>query len=306
MIGLQGMAGAGKTSMAKEVGCKLKESKLVDKVIFLVVSKPPDLKKIRGELAKGLDLELDGVNEELSNTIWSRITHMEEKLLIILDDVWENFDLIENLGIPSDHKHKGFSLLITTRNLRVCTEMGCQMIELQTLIYEEALNLFKTHANINNSTRGLKGMPEKVVKHCGGVSIAIIAIASTLKNQSTSVWKDALKTLEDYAVDQNLEEAYKCLRLSYDNLKNENAKELLLISSLFPEDDKIPAKRLTIIGIGLGFCAENDKYHMERNEAHAMIMDLIESSLLLNGEQESVKMHDLIHEVALWIGDKDI
>ncbi|KAK4253899.1 hypothetical protein QN277_010517 [Acacia crassicarpa] len=61
MVGLKGMGGSGKTSMAKTVGHTLKESKLIDEFIFLVVSQPPDFKRIRGELAKRLDLNLDEV-----------------------------------------------------------------------------------------------------------------------------------------------------------------------------------------------------------------------------------------------------
>ncbi|XP_028779754.1 probable disease resistance protein At1g61300 [Neltuma alba] len=291
--------------MAKEVGYKLKESKSIDKFIFLIVSRPPDFKKIRGELAKGLDLSLQEVKEEeLSSTILSRITKMDKKLLIILDDVWEKFDLIENLGIPSGHK--GCNLLITTRSSYVCKEMGCQVIDLHMLNNKEALKLFEAHANMNNSTRGLKGMPEKIVTHCGGIPVAIVAIARALKNQPAAIWKDALKTLEDRVVDQNLEEACKCLKLSYDNLKNRKSKELFLISSLFPEDWQVPIQVLTKIGTALGSFGENDRYHLARSEVHGAIMELIDSSLLLHGQQECVKMHDLVREVALWIGDRDI
>ncbi|XP_028788247.1 disease resistance protein At4g27190-like [Neltuma alba] len=305
MIGLQGIGGAGKTSMAKEVGYKLKESKSIHKFIFLVVSKPPDFKKIRGELVKGLGLSLEEVKEEeLSSIIFSRIINNNEKLLIILDDVWEKFDLIENLGIPS--RHKGCNLLITTRSSRVCKEMGCRMIELHMLNNKEALKLFDAHAKLNNSPRGLKGMPEKIVEHCGGIPVAIVAIARVLKSQPTPVWKDALKTLEDHVVDQDLNDAYKCLKLSYDNLKNEKAKELFLISSLFPEDYQVPIQVLTKIGTGLGSFGENDIHHLARSEVDGAIMELIDSSLLLHGEYEYVKMHDLVRDVALKIGAKDI
>ncbi|KAI9088269.1 hypothetical protein K1719_029990 [Acacia pycnantha] len=143
MIGLQGLGGTGKTSMAKEVGHKLKESKLIDKFIFLVVSQPPDFKKIRGELARNLDLNLDEVKEELSSTILSRIINMDQKLLIILDDVWVEFDVTEKLGIPFGHQQRAY---------------------------------------------------------CGGVPVAIVALARALKNQPISAWKDALKTLEDRAL----------------------------------------------------------------------------------------------------------
>ncbi|KAK4253903.1 hypothetical protein QN277_010520 [Acacia crassicarpa] len=307
MIGLQGLGGTGKTSMAKEVGHKLKESKSIDKFIFLVVSQAPDFKKICGELAKSLDLNLDEVKEEEhSSTILSRITNMDQKLLIILDDVWVKFDLTEKLGIPFGHQQKGCNLLITTRSSRVSIEMGCQTIQLHILTDKEALNLFEAHTSLNNSSRGFKGMPQKIVKHCRGVPIAIVALARALKNEPVSVWKDALKTLEDGGLDQNLEEAYKCLKLSYDNLKSQKAKELLLIYSLFPEDSEIPVNLLIKTGIGLGSFNENDKYHLIRSEVHVAIMELIHSSLLLNDEKECVKMHDLVREVALRIGDKDM
>ncbi|KAI9088286.1 hypothetical protein K1719_030007 [Acacia pycnantha] len=317
MIGLQGLGGTGKTSMAREVCHKLmKESKLIDKFIFLVVSKPPDFKNIRVELAKSLDLNLDKVKEEeLSNTILCKITNMDEKLLIILDDVWEEFDFTEKLGIPSRHHHKGCTLLITTRSLHVCremerqtiTEMKCQTIQLQILTNKEALNLFEKHASLNNSFRGLKGMPQKIVKYCGGVPIAIVALARALKNKPISVWKDALKTLEDGGLVRNSKEAYKCLKLSYDNLESQKAKELLLISSLFPEDFEIPIKTLIKIGIGLVSFKENDKYHAIRSEdVHKALMELIHSSLLLYDKEACVKMHDLVREVGLLIGENDI
>ncbi|KAK4253886.1 hypothetical protein QN277_010504 [Acacia crassicarpa] len=307
VIGLQGLGGIGKTSMAKEVGHKLNESKLIDKVIFLVVSKPPDFKKIRGELAKGLDLNLDEVKEEeLSSTILSKITKMDEKLLIILDDVWEEFDLTEKLGIPFGHQHKGYTLLITARSSHVCTKMECQTIQLQILTNKEALNLFEAHANLNNSSRGFKGMPQKIVRHCGGLPVAIVALARALKNKPISVWKDALKTLEDGGHDPNLEEAYKCLKLSFDNLKSQKAKELLLISSLFPEDSEIPIKTLIKISIGLVSFKENDTYHSIRSDVHGAIMELMHSFLLLNDREKCVKIHDLVREVALWIGENDV
>ncbi|KAI9088299.1 hypothetical protein K1719_030020 [Acacia pycnantha] len=306
MVELQGLGGTGKTSMAKEVHDKLKESKLIDKSIFLVVSQFPDFKKIRGEVAKSLYLNLDEEKEEeLSSTILSRITNMDEKLLIILDDVWVKFDLEDKLGIPYGDQRKGCKLLITTRSSHLWTDKEYQRIQIQMLTEEEAFNLFQAHASLNNSHRGFKGMPQKIVKHCGGLPVAIVALARALKNKPISVWKDALKTLEEGGLVRNLENAYTCLKFSYDNLKSQKAKDLFLISSLFREDSEIPIEFLIKIGIGLHSFNENDKYHLIRSEVHETIEELIHSSLLLNAEEECVKMHDLVREVALWIGEND-
>ncbi|KAI9088303.1 hypothetical protein K1719_030024 [Acacia pycnantha] len=231
---------------------------------------------------------------------------MDEKLLIILDDVWVKFDLEDKLGIPYGDQRKGCKLLITTRSSHLWTDKEYQTIQIQMLTEEEAFNLFQAHASLNNSHRGFKGMPQKIVKHCAGLPVAIVALARALKNKPISVWKDALKTLEEGGLVRNLEKAYTCLKFSYDNLKSQKAKELLLISSMFREDFEIPIKLLIKIGIGLGSFNENDKYHLIRSEVHETIEELIHSSLLLNDDEECVKMHDLVREVALWIGENDI
>ncbi|KAI9100869.1 hypothetical protein K1719_023993 [Acacia pycnantha] len=89
MIGLQGMGGTGKTTLATQVGKKLEESKSFEKVIFVVVSNPPDVNKIRGDIARQLGLKLEErVEADHSKLLWSRISNNEKKLLIILDDVW--------------------------------------------------------------------------------------------------------------------------------------------------------------------------------------------------------------------------
>ncbi|XP_054791222.1 disease resistance protein At4g27190-like [Prosopis cineraria] len=299
----------GKTSMAIEVGVKLEESKY-HSVILLDVSNPPDFKKIRGEIARHLNLTLEeGKEKEHSKTIWSRITNKKEKLLIILDDVWEEFDLIKDIGIPSSHQHKGCSVLIISRNLNVCEVMGCQrMIQLDMLVDKEAFNLFLIHANTSSSR--LKGIAQNIVKQCGGLPIAIVAVARALRNRPLAIWREALKTLQNSKsmidVNQNLTKIYKCLKLSYDNLKNEKAKKLFLICSIFPKDFEISIELLSKIGIGVGLFGEVEKYCTTRGKVLAAIQELVDSCLLLNLQDGLVKMHDLVREVALWIADKDI
>ncbi|XP_054813444.1 putative disease resistance protein At3g15700 [Prosopis cineraria] len=152
MVGLQGLGGTGKTLMALKVSENLEGSHF-SKVIFLVVSKPPDFKNIQREIVRQLDLKSkDEKEEELLEGIWSQITSMEEKLLIILDDMWEEFDLKKKLGIPSISQHKDCSVLITTCNINICQNMGCQkIIQLEKLNEEDALNLFHANASMNNS-----------------------------------------------------------------------------------------------------------------------------------------------------------
>ncbi|XP_028798970.1 uncharacterized protein LOC114754371 [Neltuma alba] len=279
MIGLQGLGGTGKTSMATEVGAEL-EGSTFGKVIFLVVSKLSDFKKLRREIARNLGLELkdEATEEEIHDKILTEIKALKEKLLIVLDDVWMEFDPTKELGIPPRQLHKGCTILITTRSKEICAKMGGW---------------------------------HKIVEHCHGVPIVIVAVARSLKDRPSIVWKEALRNLQRgepilRVRDDDLKWVYEGLKLSYDNLKNEKAKKLLLISSLFPEDFEIPMEFLIRIGAAMGPFREVDDYNERRRKVIDAIVELLDSSLLLNAARECVKMHDLVHEVALLIGERDV
>ncbi|XVF79146.1 hypothetical protein PTKIN_Ptkin14bG0196300 [Pterospermum kingtungense] len=65
MIGVWGMGGVGKTTLVKElVGNKVKEDKLFDRVINVVVSQTPDVEKIQDKIADFLDLDCIHLSEK--------------------------------------------------------------------------------------------------------------------------------------------------------------------------------------------------------------------------------------------------
>ncbi|KAI9116836.1 hypothetical protein K1719_012202 [Acacia pycnantha] len=315
MIGLQGMGGTGKTTLATQVGNKLEESKSFEKVIFVVVSNPPNVSKIRGDIARQLGLKLEERAEaDHSQLLWSRISKNEKKLLIILDDVWGELNLSE-IGVPSGLDHKNCYVLITTRNSKICQAMKCQQIvRLHTLNDEDASRLFRFHATSDDddsSRNKLEGLARDFLKECGGLPVAIVALARALRNLNVGELNAALTALQNSKsfvdVDEDLERVYSCLRLSYDNLQNEKAQKLLLLCSIFPEDYEFPINLIIRLGIGSGIFEEADDYCAARSQALAVKNKLIDSSLLQKiGGKECVKMHDLVREVAQWIAKEDI
>ena len=58
MIGLYGVGGVGKTTLAKEVGKHANELKLFDSVVMVIVSKTPDSINLQGQIAEKLGLSL--------------------------------------------------------------------------------------------------------------------------------------------------------------------------------------------------------------------------------------------------------
>ena len=108
-------------------------------------------------------------------------------------------------------------------------------------------------------------------------------------------------------VDDDLVKIYKCLKFSYENMKNENAKRLLLLCSVFRDDEKVPTERLTRHGIGGGLFGEDDvSYEDARTQVVISKNKLLDSCLLLKADRSGVKMHDLVRDAAQWIANKEI
>ncbi|KAK2386590.1 disease resistance protein SUMM2 [Trifolium repens] len=313
IVGLQGMGGTGKTTMIKEVGKKLKQSKQFTQVVDTTVSFSPNIKKIQEDIAGPLGLKFFDCNEsDRSKKLWSRLTN-GEKILLILDDVWGDIDFDE-IGIPFSDNRKGCSVVVTTRNMFVCNRLGCsRIIQLDLLSEEDAWIMFQRHAGLSNvSAKNLLDKGRKIANECKRLPIAIAAIASSLKGEHRrEKWDVALNTLQKHmsidGVDENLVDIYKCLKFSYDYLKNKNAEELFLLCSVFQEDEVIHIEILTRLGIGVGLFGEcYDKYNNARNLVVVAKDKLLDSCLLLKGKNGDVKMHDLIRDVAQWIANKEI
>jgi len=313
IIGLQGMGGTGKTTLAKEVGKQLKISKHFKHVIDTTVSFTPDIKKIQDDIAGPLGLELKDINEsDRPRKLWDRLTN-GEKILLILDDVWGNLNF-DDIGIPKSDNHKGCKLLVTTRSMRVCNQMVCEKtIQLDILDDEEAWIMFKLHANLTDiSSKSILKKGRKIATECKRLPVAIATVASSLKGQKRlEEWDISLKTLQKPVsvggVGDDLVHIYKCLKFSYDFLKDKKAEGLFLLCSTFPEDAEISTEVLTRRGVGVGLFGDDyGSYGDARIQAVASKNKLLDSCLLLETEEGDVKMHDLVREVAQLIAKNEI
>nr|AHB64360.1 NBS-LRR protein [Cicer arietinum] len=311
------MGGTGKTTLAKELGKELKKSEQFAHVIDTTVSFTPDIKKIQDDIAGPLGLKLENCNDsDRPKKLWSRLTN-GEKILIIMDDVWDrdpplDFDVI---GIPKRDNHKGCKVLITTRSKRILNKMSCdKKVELEILSDEDAWIMFKRYVGINNiSSKNLISKGHKITKECKGLPVAIAVIASSLNGQQLRKheWDATLKSLKKpvtmHGVDEDMAGIYKCLKFSYDYMKDEKAKRLFLLSSIFPEDKEISVEILTRLGIGTGLFGEDyGCYDDTRNQVVVAKNKLIDSCLLLDVGERHVKMHDLVRDAAQWIANKEI
>ncbi|KAK6269709.1 hypothetical protein POUND7_006814 [Theobroma cacao] len=311
MIGLYGMAGVGKTTMAKEVGKKSTELKLFNLVVIAVVSQTPNIKNIQGRIADSLDLRFEKETEEgRAAQIWHRLQE-KKKIFIILDDVWKELDLAA-IGIPFGADHKGCKVLLTTRLQHVCTRMRSQTkIQLDVLSNDEAWTLFKHNAGLDDAPchSELIDVAQKVAGECKGLPLAIVTIARALREKPLDEWIVANHRQQkspQLAENQDFcEDIYGCLKFSYDYLKGRKIKSCFLLCSHFPEDYEISIEQLTRYGIGQGLFQDVNFIEDARREMRVILTNLQYSGLLLDtGNEETVKMHDVIRDFAHWIASE--
>ncbi|CAL5351122.1 unnamed protein product [Camellia sinensis] len=313
MIAICGMGGVGKTTMVKEVAKRAKEEKLFDEVVMAVVSQIPDKREIQGEIGDKLGLKFDEETERGRADRLNERIRGTKRILVILDDVWERLEL-NDIGIPFGDGHRGCKILLTSRFDNVCNDMNAQKkFTVEVLTKEEAWSLFEEMAGISKDTSHtsteLYITQKKVVDECGCLPLAIVTVARALKDKDRHSWNSALLQLRKSMV-KNIrgveEKVFKSLELSYNFLASREIKECFLLCSLYAEDFNIPIEDLVRYGVGIELFEAIDSVAEARDRVHAFVDDLKKAYLLMDGGGEiSVKMHDVVRDVAISIASRD-
>ncbi|GAY62531.1 hypothetical protein CUMW_218560 [Citrus unshiu] len=309
------MGGVGKTTLVKQVAKKVMEDKLIDEVVMAEVTQNPDPQKIQDKLASDLGMKFD-----LNDSIHHRASRLRERLkqekrvLIILDNIWTKLEL-DAVGIPSgdvDEKdreddQRRCTIILTSRSRDLlCIDMNCQKIFLiDTLSKEEALQLFEKIVGDPTKISEFQPIPREIVERCGGLPVALSTVANALKTKELDFWKDAMNQLrrsdarEIHGMQANV---YTSIKLSYDFLESEEAKSLFRLCGLYRKGNVIQVSDLLRYGVGWGLFENVYTLEEARSRVHRLIDNLKSSCLLLDGDdKDKVKMHDVIHFVAVSI-----
>ncbi|MBA0606306.1 hypothetical protein Godav_018789 [Gossypium davidsonii] len=299
MIGVWGMGGVGKTTLVKEVGKKAKELRCFNKVIEVVVSQTSIIENIQYKIADFLDLKFEKTTKEgKAEELWLRLKK-EERVLIILDDMWNEVQLNE-IGLPLNENGNGCKIILTTRRMTVCESMECRVIvPVDVLDNDEAWTLFRMKAYLDERvSRDIIETAKEVAKECKGLPVAIVTLAKALKGTKTvKGWEVARKKLERSRLMEvgNIEEeeeknAYLCVKMSYEYLKKETTKRCFLLCALYPEDHSIDVKHLVRYAWGLELFGKANSIEEVRIQVLEAIDYLKDSCLLL--KDEDVERYD--------------
>ncbi|KAJ7962144.1 Disease resistance protein [Quillaja saponaria] len=304
-IGVWGLGGVGKTTLAKQVAKEVEESKMFVTVVMATATVNPDVRRIQGELADQLGLIFEQETETgRANRLWQRI-NQEKSILIIIDDIWGEFEL-QAIGVLFGDGHKGSKLLLTSRSYDVLKrEMGIQVgYRLEVLEEDEAWSLLEEMAGDTVKDPNVQPIAIEVVKKCAGLPVLIATVAKALKDEKLYVWKDALKQLERFDNEGVHEKVYSALELSYNHLKGQEMKSLFLLIALHGEPF-VNKYDLLIISVGLGLFKNVNTLEDARNRLDKLTKDLKASCLLIENQKECVQIHDLVRDSGSSIAERD-
>ncbi|XP_059441574.1 disease resistance protein At4g27190-like [Corylus avellana] len=307
-LGIWGLGGVGKTTLVRTLNNNLNNISSMESfgiVIWVTVSKDLDMKNVQTRIAKRLNLEvkMEESPEQIAIQLYQRL-QKERKFLLILDDVWEKIDL-DKLGVPQPEDHKGSKILLTTRSFDVCRHMSTvDDVKVAVLNAEESWQLFSRNAGSVASLEHIKPSAEAIVRECCGLPLALVAMGVAM-NKKTKVeqWRHALNELQrPVSCPSHIKKIYTKLKYTYDSLEGKQMKHCFLFCSLFPEDFSIAISELAQCWLAEGLLDEQENYEDSFDGVINLIENLKYSCLLEDGAHEdTVKMHDVIRDVAIWI-----
>ncbi|KAK4269413.1 hypothetical protein QN277_022573 [Acacia crassicarpa] len=319
IIGLYGMGGVGKTTLLKTINNELgKRMSGFNFVIWIVVSKEPNLDSIMDNIRKlvgiGDDFWTDcSDQDQKAAKIYGVLK--EKKFVLLLDDIWDQLDLkLVGVPHPKDTKSK---VLFTTRLENVCSKMQVQKkFKVEILTEKEALELFcmKVGEETLNSHPNIPRLAKKMAKECKGLPLALIVLGSSMAGvKSVEYWEHSIKNLTSSLLTApDLEtKVYSILKYSYDKL-DAVQKQCFLYCAFYPEDYEILVSVLIDKWMWDKFLCKDITMSVEdiRGHGESVIEKLKLSCLLESFEDDlfvsrTVKMHDVIRDMALWLLEED-
>ncbi|KAF3613070.1 hypothetical protein FXO38_36457, partial [Capsicum annuum] len=300
-IGIYGMGGVGKTTLAKHTYNRLRKDSRYQ-VHWVTVSQGFSIKGLQDYLAKIVKLNLSHVKDEdgrADQLNWA-FKKIKNIIVIILDDVWERLSL-EKLGNPLGVQ--GCKMILTTRSYEVCQKMGCKkLLKVKKLNASDAWELFRK--SLGSETRlspDIERVAESMATKCEGLPLGLITLAGSMRGVTDiREWNNALNEFPDDMEN----DVFKVLKYSYDRLRDKTMQECFLYCALYPEDYKIGRDELIGKFIMEDLVKGNSR-EKEFNHGHTILNKLVNLCLLEatadDFGDEAVRMHDLLREMALRI-----
>ncbi|XP_043816788.1 disease resistance protein RPV1 [Manihot esculenta] len=281
VIGIWGMGGIGKTTIAGEVFNRIMDK--FDGHCFVVNVREEVRKQTPVVLLDKIINQLLG--EKNLNVSTPRLPPFirrrlqSKKVVIVFDDV-DDPNHLKLLAGECALYHNGSRIIVTSRDRQVLKNVCSEgyKYKVEKLTDDEALCLFSLYTfKQNHPKKGYVEISKKLITYAQGIPLALVILGSNLYNKGIEEWESELEKLKEIP-DMNIQAV---LRISYDGLER-HEKIIFLDIACFLKGE--PKDRVERIFEGCGFFPRR------------AISRLIDKSLITvsNGK---VGMHDLLQQM---------
>ncbi|XP_047154414.1 disease resistance protein RPV1-like [Vigna umbellata] len=229
-IGICGMEGSGKTTLAKAIYNQI-HGTFMEKSFIEDVS---EVNRTRGCIHLQAQLLSDVLKSRVEiHSVEMGTSMIQERLhgkrmLIVLDDMINEYYPLFDLRKCCAWFGKGTVIIITTKDVELLRKHQVDSIFRMNLMNaNESLELFSWHAFREAKPKEYSDLAKTVVTYCGGLPLALELIGACLFERTKEEWNRVLLRL-DNKIYSLMYVVPLILKISFDGLRNKIEKDLFL------------------------------------------------------------------------------
>ncbi|XP_027120165.1 disease resistance protein RGA2-like [Coffea arabica] len=312
VIGIVGMAGLGKTTIAQLVYKNEKVLRHFDHKLWIHVSEDFNVERLLNNMVESLT----GTNSNLTvvEAIVRKLNEVlkTKRFLLVLDDVWDEVakkwdgmrKCLRGIGASDESR-----IIVTTRNETVVSIMQPSFLcPLGTLSDGDSWELFEKiafgHGCAAVKTPELINIGRKIVAKCGGVPLAVAAIGGLLwYKKDEREWSKIENNKTMAAMEEAGRRVISAIKLSYDHLPSLSLKQCLLYCTIVGKGGVATVESMIQLWMAQGLLNPSKGSDLEMEDVGSNYMSILFRTSLLQVSEEdgfgrAIKftIHDLVFD----------